>query len=242
MAVEPSVPRPGIRKPRDRARIAAWSAVAVVAVSFGLAGVVWKPAPDVAVLLSSAEFALRMDSLDFAGEQIGAVLAREPENGDALVLRALLAFKRDDPTAAERDLETVLASAPERGDANLYMGHVEFERRAWGESLAHYRLGEAAIEGTHNLPLQDEFQVRMGLLRLATGDFAGAEAVAARLIAASGRPAAGFLIRAFSRLGEGDDTGFGQALARAYSEDESEPLFRQSRKMLLEAIPWASAF
>ncbi len=81
------------KRPRDRVRIAAWSATAVIGVSLSLAAVTYRPDPDIQVELDGARFMLSMGLASDAEVKLRQVLARDPENGDAQLLLGNIGFR-----------------------------------------------------------------------------------------------------------------------------------------------------
>ena len=143
---------------------------------------------------------------------------------------------------ARSTLDEVLCSDPSNPRAHLLMACVIQVQGDAAAALPHYERGREAIVAAGDPGLLADFHVTTGLLRLVCGDFLGAERDANRILAENHRPAAGFVIWAFSRLGAGDDTDFRQGLARAYSLDPLDPIFRTPGESISEAIPWAPAY
>lgn len=143
---------------------------------------------------------------------------------------------------ARGDLEEVLERAPDHLQANLLIGYVLQSEEEYESALRHYEKGESLATASSDAELRAGYRVTVGLLRLATGDFSGAEREAARLEQAGLRLPAAFLIRSFSRLGAGDDTNFQTGLERAYLLDPTDPIFRLRAEFLSEAIPWSTAY
>jgi tetratricopeptide (TPR) repeat protein len=229
------------RKPRDRKRIAAWSSVAVVALGFGIAGVVYDPAAEIGTLCGSASFALDIGAIDFAKEQLALAADQDPDDPWVLLLGSRVAFAEQDTARATALLDRLLAIDPGHEEAHLYYAYAAWEGGDWLAAREHYRKGGNALERTGREDLVGEYLVRLGLLEIAAGDFAAADAIANRLLALDLRPAAGHLISAFSHLGRGDDTNHRRALERAYACDPREPLFRQGPGPLSRAFPWLPA-
>ncbi len=108
---------------RDRTRIVAWTSTAVVGLSLSLAAVVYKPAPDIAVVLEGARFMIGLGLVDQATEQLNEVLRREPDQPEAELLLANVDFQagRYDSALARYDLarEWVLAQNEPGKSADL---------------------------------------------------------------------------------------------------------------------------
>jgi hypothetical protein len=164
-----------------------------------------------------------------------------PPTVDTMVSSARFLLQLGLAGEAEQELARALEREPGHAFANLLMAGVHERKGAWGDALRCYEAGRAFVEGSEDESLRTEYLVSTGLMRLATADFAGAEADAERVLARNPDRAAAFVIRAFSRLGAGDDTAFRQNLRRAYSVDPHDPFFRLRGDLLARAIPWASA-
>jgi len=139
-------------------------------------------------------------------------------------------------------LMDVLERDPDHQHAHLLMGWITMEDGAFGAALRHYMAGESAVRASASPELIGDWTLTTAELKLYTGDFSGAERAADSLIALAHRPAAALLIRAFSRLGVGDDTDFRQDLRRAHLTNPTDPFFRARREFLAAQVPWATAF
>jgi Tfp pilus assembly protein PilF len=164
-----------------------------------------------------------------------------PPSVDTLVSSAQFMLRLGLVDEAQQDLASALERDPEHAFANLLMAGVHERHGDWDEALRCYEAGQPFVDASADEALATEYLVSTGLLRLATGDLAGAAADAERALARNPDRAGAILIRAFSRLGGGDDTGFRQDLRRAYSVDPHDPFFRLRGDLLARAIPWASA-
>ncbi len=229
------------KKPRDMARIVAWSATAAIGLTLAIAGVVYKPGADLATLCGSASFALQMGAVDYAREQVSHAAEKAPDDPAVRLLEARLAFVDDDLALATRHLDVVLKSEPDNGEAHLYYGFAAFAAKDWAASLEHYEKGAATLERTQRQDLITDLHIRLAELYLGAGRFREALHLGEQIVADNIRPAVGYLISAYSHLGLGDDTDFGQGLGRAYSSDPLDPLFRQSPGPLAKAFPWLPA-
>lgn len=165
-----------------------------------------------------------------------------PPSADALVSGARFLLRMGLVQEAEADLDRALRLDPEHPAAHLLKGYAALHGERFKESLDHFEAGRAAALGQDEPLLAADYLATTGLLRLAHADFAGAAADAAALEERHLRPGAAALIRAYSRLGVGDDTGFRQGLAQAYMRDPSDPAFRVRMEFLSGTIPWAAAF
>lgn len=228
-------------RPRDTSRVVAWSSVAVVALGFTLAGVVYKPGADVPTLLSTATFALDMQAIEFAAEQIEQAARLAPDDPSVNFVQGRLAWAQGDAVRAREFVERSLSADPSVAEVQLMRAYLAYDAEDWTAALESYQAGGEALERTGRLPIITEYQIRLALLLVGDGQFDRAEEICAEIVRANYRPAAGYLISAYSRLGRGDDTGFGQRLAWAYSSDPLEPLFRQGLGPLETAFPWLPA-
>ncbi|MFH0945886.1 MAG: hypothetical protein V2A76_11865 [Planctomycetota bacterium] len=163
-------------------------------------------------------------------------------NVDTLVSGASTLISMGLLEGARVDLEEVIQREPDHPQANLLFGFVLQAEGEYGRALQHYERGESVVVDSPDPALRADYYVTVGLLRLASGDFAGAESEALQLEKAGLRLPAAFLIRSFSRLGAGDDTSFQTGLERAYLLDPTDPIFRLSAEFLSEAIPWSAAY
>lgn len=143
---------------------------------------------------------------------------------------------------ARDELTQVLEEDPDQPLAHLLMGYVLLGEGNNETALGHLEAGRSHVDEADNAEFFADYFATTGLLRLASGDFSGAEADSKELASTGLRPAAAFMIRAYSRLGVGDDTEFRQGLVQAFTLDPSDPIFRVEREFLSEAIPWAAAF
>jgi tetratricopeptide (TPR) repeat protein len=82
------------KKPRDVARIVAWSATVLISSSLLWGGYVWKARPDVAAVLSCAEFQVKLGLYDAAYTSLEDVLDREPEDAYANLLMGYVQERR----------------------------------------------------------------------------------------------------------------------------------------------------
>lgn len=78
--------QPLVRKRRDVTRLIAWSATALVSSALLWGGYVWKPRPEVAVLMSCAEMEVKLGLFDVAHTSLAEALEREPEHPYANLL------------------------------------------------------------------------------------------------------------------------------------------------------------
>ena len=143
---------------------------------------------------------------------------------------------------AMEQLDQAFALDPDNAEAHLLMGSIQCERGEDALALESYERGFDAIDPVEKPELLAMYRVSTGLLKLRLGRFDDAMHDGDLLVAEGLRPAAGCLIRAFSWLGRGDDTAFRQELARAYSMDPTDSVFRLPAGFLSEAIPWTAAF
>jgi len=100
----PTTTRP--KKARDGKRIAAWSLVALVGM-LGVAGVVYEPKRNIAVMFEDAEFFVQLGLLDAARVELEAVLERDPDHQEA---RLYLASIQQNAGEHEEALRNFLAS------------------------------------------------------------------------------------------------------------------------------------
>lgn len=143
---------------------------------------------------------------------------------------------------AYAELLKVVEREPRHKPARLLMASIEFERGDYVSALRDFEAGASVIVEKNDPELMAALRVTVALLRLRTGDINGALRDATGIVEEGYRPAAGYAIRAFSCLGNADDTGFRQELLRAYSVDPSDPVFRLPRDFLAEPFPWTTAF
>ncbi len=177
-----------------------------------------------------------------SGLLFGGFVYRPAPPIPSLIQNASLLVQMGMMDEAARSLDDVFRREPDEPYAHLLMAIVEESRANYRGALRHYEAGLPAIEASDQPNARVEFRVATALLRLAGGDFEGAERDAVAIEAGQPRVAAGILIRAFSRLGRGVDTDFRQELERAYLADPLDPIFRIGSGFLTEAIPWAPAF
>lgn len=143
---------------------------------------------------------------------------------------------------ARTALQDVLARDPDHQRARLYLASIQQGTgEEHQEALENFLAGREVLEAQGNPALMDDFYVTTAILRLCGGDVQGCARDVERLISASGRPAAGFLIRALISLHDSDDTSFRQDVARAFALDPSEPLFKLDRRIIAKAMPWTNA-
>lgn len=142
---------------------------------------------------------------------------------------------------AEPQLREVLEREPDCKDALLLMASIDQQAGRDELALQGFLAGGELLLAAGDPSLAADFYVTTGLLRLRLMDFAGALADGERLLRGERRRGAGFLIRAFSRLGLGDDRGFHGDCLRAFAADPGEPFFRLGADALAKAIPWATA-
>ncbi|MBI4882266.1 MAG: hypothetical protein HY812_21790 [Planctomycetes bacterium] len=171
-----------------------------------------------------------------------AGFVRRAPDVDTLVSCGALYARLGMNDEARAQLEEALRRDGSHAQANLLLALLEQAEGRHAAALARFAAAEQAVLASGDEAFLADYYVATGLSRLATADFAGAERDALRLQGMERRRAAGFVIQSFSRLGAGDDTGFQQGIARAYTLDHLDPIFRLRGEFISEAIPWAAAF
>lgn len=150
-------------------------------------------------LLDAAEVQLKAGSLlmlagryEDAKARADAVLAKQPDDTAALILRANAMAGLKDLDGAARDMERAIAADPNRGLSYASLGAIELLRGNTAEAEAAY------LKAVESAPASAAAHLALGAYRMATGKAAEAEAAYTR--AAEVEPENPFALRALAGL------------------------------------------
>lgn len=145
---------------------------------------------------------------------VDAVLAREPANAEALLVRATARLVAGESAAGRRDLGRALEIDPTLRQGWLTLGALEMADERWDEALAAFRRAEA-IE-----PAAADNDLNIGAVQLLAGDLEAASARFARYLEGPGGDANGYFLVAKNYALAGYEALAVEHLRRAIERDE----------------------
>lgn len=181
--------------------------------------------------LDPARTRLAPVKLDVALADVEAALALEPENVDALLLRANIhALSGQNLDRAKDDIARVLERDPENGDAYTALAAILQQENNHGEAI------EACTRAIRAGRPSVEARLYRGVMRVDSGDLDGAEEDAAIATAELPRAPAGYWVRGRVRALRGDSSGALDAYEIALALDPSHAATYSARADVFVAM------
>lgn len=169
--------------------------------------------------------------LDVALADVEAALALEPENVDALLLRANIhALSGQNLDRAKDDIARVLERDPENGDAYTALAAILQQENNHGEAI------EACTRAIRAGRPSVEARLYRGVMRVDSGDLDGAEEDAAIATVGLPRAPAGYWVRGRVRALRGDSSGALDAYEIALALDPSHAATYSARADVFVAM------
>lgn len=170
--------------------------------------------------VARAREALVVGRVAEATAELDAVLAADPDNAEALALRATVALAQGEGDAARDFATRAVAAAPQSSAALLARSYVEQAEFQVEQALA--TLQEAAVVDSANALVE----ARLAELRLAVGDTSGAVETAERAVAADQGLALPRTVLGFALLARVQTAAARERFREAIERDSAAPLPR----------------